>query len=651
MSIVADGHPRPGVGSTDRRPALGGPRVSVVIPALNEAKNLERLLPTLPDGLFEVIVVDGASTDGTIETARRIRPDVRVVYQSRRGKGNAMACGFVAARGDIIVTLDADGSADPAEIERFVDVLVAGADFAKGSRGLPGGGSDDLTVLRGAGNRALSTLVNRLYGSTYTDLCYGYNAFWAAACLPALGLDTDSPAPDGGGYPWGDGFEIETLLYLRVAQAGLKVVEVPSHERSRVHGVSNLNAPRDGMRVLRTILAETRRAQGGATVTADMDRAEPAAPADGDPPVSSSEPASPTLAAAARVMATTASTSVIVCAYNDDRWPAITRAIASLQEQTIAPGEVILVVDHNEALLERATQSFPDVTVIASEYRAGLSGARNSGLRAASGDIVAFLDDDAVAAPTWLAELLVEFEQSDVLGVGGMVDPLWPESASAGWLPEEFYWTVGCSYRGLAGHGVSIRNPIGANMAFRRELIAGIGGFSEDLGRVGGFPAGCEETELAIRLRQAMPDGRIVQTERARVRHEVDDARLRLQYFVTRCWAEGLSKAAVESSVGRDQALASERGYVAHTLPAGVARGLGDALQGAPAGLARAGAIGLGLTATVCGYAVGRSRVLARRHLTGSAQLAESDAAAGAPATEGVAPGAERDRSGRLVAA
>jgi glycosyltransferase involved in cell wall biosynthesis len=231
-----------------------------VISALNEAKNLERLLPTLPTGLFEVILVDGASDDGTIEIAQLLRPDIRIVIQTRRGKGNAMACGFAAARGDIIVTLDADGSADPAEIASFVAALVAGADFAKGSRGLEGAGSDDITVLRRAGNRVLGFLVNRLCGSSYTDLCYGYNAFWAATCLPALDLEWVSPPPDDGSCLWGDGFEIETLLYLRAAQADLMVVEVPSHERARLHGVSNLHAPRDGLRVLRTIFVEVHRA-------------------------------------------------------------------------------------------------------------------------------------------------------------------------------------------------------------------------------------------------------------------------------------------------------------------------------------------------------------------------------------------------------
>jgi glycosyltransferase involved in cell wall biosynthesis len=233
------------------------PLVSVVIPALNEAENLEQVLPALPDGIFEVILVDGASVDSTVETARRLRPDIRVVQQTRSGKGNAMACGFAASRGDIIVMLDADGSADPGEIPRFVDALVNGADFAKGSRCLGGGGSADITRIRSAGNSCLRFLVNRLCGSRYTDLCYGYNAFWAARCRPVFDLDWESPPPDeNGGRLWGDGFEIETLINMRVATAGLKVVEVPSYELCRLHGVSNLNAPRDGLRVLRTIVDE-----------------------------------------------------------------------------------------------------------------------------------------------------------------------------------------------------------------------------------------------------------------------------------------------------------------------------------------------------------------------------------------------------------
>jgi glycosyltransferase involved in cell wall biosynthesis len=238
------------------------PRVSVVIPALNEAENLEYVLPALPEGLFEVILVDGASVDSTVDTAKRLRPDVRIVRQTRSGKGNALACGFAACRGDIIVMLDADGSADPGEIDRFVDTLVKGADFAKGSRSLDGGGSVDITRIRSLGNRLLSILVNWLCGTHYTDLCYGYNAFWAGTCRPVLDLDWESPAAEGGDARlWGDGFEIETLINIRVAEAGLRVVEVPSNELCRLYGASNLNAPRDGLRVLRTIVSETRRSR------------------------------------------------------------------------------------------------------------------------------------------------------------------------------------------------------------------------------------------------------------------------------------------------------------------------------------------------------------------------------------------------------
>lgn len=234
-------------------------RVSVVIPALNEARNLPHVFARLPPDIHEVIVVDGLSVDDTIAVARQLKPDVHIVLQNRRGKGNALACGFAAATGDIIVMIDADGSADPAEIPRFVQALVEGAEFAKGTRFSPGGGSDDITRLRALGNRALVGFVNLCHGSHYTDLCYGYNAFWRRL-VPLLGLDADSPAPNGGRL-WGDGFEVETLIHLRVAAAGLAVTEVPSFEHSRIHGVSNLNAAQDGFRVLRTILAELRRSR------------------------------------------------------------------------------------------------------------------------------------------------------------------------------------------------------------------------------------------------------------------------------------------------------------------------------------------------------------------------------------------------------
>lgn len=219
-----------------------GVRVSVILPTLNEARNLPRVFAALPPGIFEVILIDGHSTDRTVEIARRLYPAVHVIYQDGRGKGNALRCGFAACRGEIIVTLDADGSADGGEVPRFVQALLAGADLAKGSRFLGDGGSDDLTLLRRAGNRALTILVNMLYHTRFTDLCYGLNAFWAR-CLPALAIDCD-------------GFEVEALLALRSRRARLEVAEVPSFEHRRLYGASNLHTLRDGWRVLRIIARE-----------------------------------------------------------------------------------------------------------------------------------------------------------------------------------------------------------------------------------------------------------------------------------------------------------------------------------------------------------------------------------------------------------
>jgi glycosyltransferase involved in cell wall biosynthesis len=233
----------------------------VVIPTLNEARNLPHVFSRLPADVYEVIVVDGHSVDDTIAVARQLRPDVRVVQQTRRGKGNALACGFEAAAGDVIAMVDADGSADPSEIPRFVDALLRGADFAKGTRFAPGGGSSDITQLRRLGNHLLGAAVNLSHGTHYSDLCYGFNVFWKKH-VPVLDLDvTSPPSSKGDGRLWGDGFEIETLIHMRVAEEGLRVAEVPSFEHPRIHGVSNLDAFSDGLRVLTTILVERRRAR------------------------------------------------------------------------------------------------------------------------------------------------------------------------------------------------------------------------------------------------------------------------------------------------------------------------------------------------------------------------------------------------------
>ena len=230
------------------------PLVSVVIPTLNEAKNLPHVLPKIPSWVDEVILVDGRSTDDTVATARQLLPNVRVVYETRPGKGVALRSGFAAAKGDIIVMLDADGSTNPEEIGLFVRSLRDGADFVKGSRFLQGAGTSDMSPLRAWGNWGFTVLVRSLFGGNYSDLCYGFCAFWAHH-LPKLDLDAD-------------GFEIETMMNVRALKAGLKIVEIPSFEMERVHGESNLRTFPDGWRVLKTIASERLKSQG-AFVSAD----------------------------------------------------------------------------------------------------------------------------------------------------------------------------------------------------------------------------------------------------------------------------------------------------------------------------------------------------------------------------------------------
>ena len=259
------------------------PTVSVVIPALNEERNLPHVFAALPEGIDEVILVDGGSVDGTVAVARQLRPDVVVVQQTRTGKGNALACGFAACTGDIIVMIDADGSTDPAEIPQFVARLIAGDDFVKGSRFDKGGHSHDITKLRKLGNDGLNLVVNVLFGTRFTDLCYGYNAFWRHV-VPSLQLpDIALPRPADGSKLWGDGFELETMINIRAAVDGMQVGEVGSVEHARIHGVTNLNTFRDGFRVLRTIFSEygrmraQRRVARGRSVPARRPAPAPAA--------------------------------------------------------------------------------------------------------------------------------------------------------------------------------------------------------------------------------------------------------------------------------------------------------------------------------------------------------------------------------------
>jgi glycosyltransferase involved in cell wall biosynthesis len=258
--------------------------------------------------------------------------------------------------------------------------------------------------------------------------------------------------------------------------------------------------------------------------------------------------------------------SVIVCAYTMDRWDELVAAVKSCVDQTVAPDEIILVIDHNELLFDRSTRELTNAKVVENSSIKGLSGARNSGIAASRGDIVVFLDDDAYADSQWLEAMTSAFDDPSVAGAGGWILPYFDGVAPA-WFPETFYWILGCSYSGLPSTGSAIRNPIGASMAMRRSVFTSVGGFTSGLGRVGKVPLGCEETEICIRYNLEHPDERFVLRRDAVVHHHAPSSRLTWHYFWTRCWAEGISKAAVSSLVGSSSGLSAERRHVLRSIP------------------------------------------------------------------------------------
>jgi GT2 family glycosyltransferase len=299
--------------------------------------------------------------------------------------------------------------------------------------------------------------------------------------------------------------------------------------------------------------------------------------------------------------------TVVVCAYTEQRWDDIARGVSALARQTQPATQLVMVVDHNPQLLARATGAFaPEVQVLANRHGKGLSGARNTGVEAATGEVVAFLDDDAEPADDWLERQLAPYADPDVMGVGGAALPAW-EQERPRWLPPELDWVVGCSYRGLPDKPAQVRNPIGANMSFRRTAFAG-GGFTEGLGRVGTLPLGCEETEFSIRAVAAHPGSRVMYAPGSVVHHHVTPDRTTWRYLVRRCYAEGQSKAAVASLVGTGPALASERAYLRSTLPRALRRELGSAAGGRR----RAGAVVVAVAGAGAGYARQRCRRGAR---------------------------------------
>ena len=298
------------------------------------------------------------------------------------------------------------------------------------------------------------------------------------------------------------------------------------------------------------------------------------------------------------------SVTVVVCAYTQERWATLRHAIDVACQQLTQNDELIVIVDHNDALLARCRQHLSALTVLSNHHARGLSGARNTALDKAQGSIIAFLDDDAVPLAGWLEALRAPYANKRIYGVGGVARPHW-FAGQPRWFPEEFLWVVGCSYLGLPRDSHRVRNLVGANMSFRKCAFDLVGGFTEQLGRTGERLLGCEETEFSIRLGQANTDAIILHEPASQVEHYVPQQRASLSYFVRRCWAEGISKAEVARRVGPSNALSAERNYVLQVLPKGILNGVQNIITGDPWGAARSMAIVLGLAATALGYFIG----------------------------------------------
>ncbi|HMJ37322.1 MAG TPA: glycosyltransferase family 2 protein [Baekduia sp.] len=327
--------------------------------------------------------------------------------------------------------------------------------------------------------------------------------------------------------------------------------------------------------------------------------------------------------------------SVVVPCFADERFEDVLDCVGGLRRQTLPPAEIAVVVDHNPALLERLRAAVPDVRAIANREPRGSSGARNTGIASTRGDIVAFFDDDAVPEPDCLERQAAHYVDERVVGVGGGVDADWCTGRPR-WFPLEFDWVVGCTYRGLPTRPAAVRNLLGANMSFRRYALEAAGGFAADMARRGRHPLGVDDTELCIRVQRSLPGSVLVYAPEARARHKVPRVRETWPYFWTRCLAEGLAKAALMTVSEPGERLSSERSYVVRVLPAGVARGVSDAVTGGDrAGVQRSLAIVAGLLVTSAGYVVGRIRAVGpradrpRRLMRSTAQLVSTRAGPG----------------------
>jgi glucosyl-dolichyl phosphate glucuronosyltransferase len=314
----------------------------------------------------------------------------------------------------------------------------------------------------------------------------------------------------------------------------------------------------------------------------------------------------------------TVATSIIICAYTLERWNDLCEAVTSARQQEPPPGEIILVIDHNPELKARCQEGFAGAVIVENTETRGLSGARNSGIAAARGELIAFLDDDAVADRRWLALLHEHCRKPGVLGATSWIEPQWIGRRPA-WFPDEFMWAVGCSYRGLPTRAAEVRNLVGGACALRRELFRRVGGFNRNLGRTAGkTPISCEETELCIRIRKKLGECSFVFEPAAVIRHKIPAQRLTWAYFGLRCYAEGLSKAYLATLVGVRTGLSAERSYVIRTLSTGIARNIADAVVRAdPSGVGRAAAIIYGLGCTIAGFVAGKLGGY-RKHLPSS---------------------------------
>ena len=297
--------------------------------------------------------------------------------------------------------------------------------------------------------------------------------------------------------------------------------------------------------------------------------------------------------------------SVVIAACSMNRWDDLLAAVVSVGEQTISVLETVIVIDSHPGLLARASEGIPGVTVIPNTGRQGASGARNSGVAASRGEVVAFLDDDAVASPSWLESLLGHFASPGVIGVGGRLEPLWAGDRPR-WFPREFDWTVGGSYLGMPGTAGPVRNVWSGNMAIRRHMFDAVGGFREGFGKVGGR-ACPEDTDLCLRAATAARGGTWIYEPTGVVGHRVPVQRAKFSYFCARCFNEGQGKAQLAALNGAGQSMSEERRYARQVLPRGIGRALREAVHGDIRGVSRSLAIAFGLLLAMAGFVVGRS--------------------------------------------